>query len=544
MKKLKFLPFILLLCLTLSFSLAPVSLALEDPQPASRAAAVIDMNSGQVFYSLNEQQRVYPASLTKVMTVLLAIEAIESQQVSIYDTVTASANMNFDLVADGSSAGIMVGETMTLEHLLYCAMLSSGNDACNVIAEYIGGSISQFVERMNQRAAELGCLYTHFTNTHGLPNTEHYTTVEDFARIALEAANHQLFMEICDTAEITLPATNLAGERHLKNSNALICDKGMYGSKYLYEPAAGMKTGFTSDAGYCLVSTAANSEVELMALVFGGYSYVDDRGRNSYTNFEDSILLYDWVFNNFSYQEILKSTEFIASVPVSMGANADSVSLRPSTSLMALLPNDTDLASFEKSITLTAAEDGEALSAPISAGEVLGTVSVSRQGVNYGTVKLIASSSVDLSRTQYMKAEIMATLQSRPVVITGWALLALVALYLILVIRYRVVHTRRRKAIQAAKLEQARKAAAQKQRMEAQAKAQARAQAQRAAVPSKSPVSSATTVIPTQRSAPAINYFTDSDKGSVSHTQAPPDTEESRKAKAERDYFEEFFKQK
>lgn len=517
MKKLKFLPFILTLCLVLSLALAPVSLALDDPQLASRAAAVIDKSTGDVFYTLNENQRVYPASTTKIMTVLLAIEAIESQKVSIYDSVTASENMTFDLVADGSSAGILVGETMTLEHLLYCAMLSSGNDACNVIAEHIGGSISSFVEMMNQRAAELGCANTHFTNTHGLPDADHYTTAADFCIIAREAAGHELFMTICDTPVATIPATNLVGERTLKNSNALICAESIYGSKYLYEPAAGMKTGFTSDAGYCLVSTASNGTVDLLAVVFGGYSYADADGITSFTNFEDSIKLYEWVFGNFSYQEVLKSTEIITSVPVSMGANADNVNLRPEGSLIALLPNDCDISAFEKTVILNNADGGQ-LSAPISAGEVLGTVSVSGNGVNYGTVKLIASSSVDLSRMQYMKTEILATLHSKPVVITFWILVGLIAVYLFLVIRYRVIHTRRRKAILAARAEQARQAAAQQQRQTAQTQARS--------------------------SASTISYFTDEEKSSVSAPLAPPDTEESRRAKAERDYFEEFFKQK
>ena len=523
MKKLKFLPFILSLCIVLSLALAPASLALDDPQLESRAAVVMDLSNGKVFYSLNEDQLVYPASTTKIMTILLAIEAIESQKVSIYDNVTASENMIFDLVADGSSAGIIVGETMTLEQLLYCAMLSSGNDACNVIAEYLGGTISNFVGMMNTRAAELGCSNTHFTNTHGLPDANHYTTAADFCIIAREAAGHELFMTICNTASITLPATNMAGERTLYNSNALICDKGIYGSKYLYDKAAGMKTGFTSDAGYCLASTASNGTVDLLAVVFGGYAYTAADGSNSYTNFEDSIQLYEWVFNNFSYQEVIKSTETITSVPVSMGADADSVNLRPATSLTALLPNDCDIAAFERTVTIDAAEGDAGLTAPISAGEVLGSVSVSGNGVNYGSVKLIASSSVELSRMQYMKTEIAKTLHSKPVVTTFWILVGLFALYLFLVIRYRVIHARRRKAIRAARAEQARRAAAQ-ERQAAQTKAQPQGQV--------------------RRSAPAISYFTDDAKGTVSDTQAPPDTEESRRAKAERDYFEEFFKQK
>jgi D-alanyl-D-alanine carboxypeptidase (penicillin-binding protein 5/6) len=117
------------------------------------------------------------------MTVLLAIEAIESEKVSLYDEVTASSDISYDLIPDGSSANITAGETMTLENLLYCAMVSSANEACNVIAEYIGGSIAAFIDMMNAKAEELGCTGTHFNNTHGLPDEDHYTTAWDFALI-------------------------------------------------------------------------------------------------------------------------------------------------------------------------------------------------------------------------------------------------------------------------------------------------------------------------------------------------------------------------
>lgn len=528
MKKFKFLSFILILSMFLCIFLSTGAFALSDPEISSRAALVMDRNSGQVFYSKNSDQLVYPASTTKVMTVLLAIEAVENGTVSIYDEVTASQNMTYDLVADGSSAGIMVGETMTLENFLYCAMVSSANEACNVIAEYIGGTVSDFISMMNTKAKELGCTSTNFTNTHGLPDANHYTTAEDYALIVSEAVSHELFLNFCNVSTVEIPATNMSQARTLKNSNALICSESMYGGKYLYEYAAGIKTGFTSDAGYCLVSTAANNDIELIALVFGGQMYTAEDGTASYTNFEDSITLYDWVFNNFSYQEILGSVENVTSVAVAMGSDADSVNLRPDMSLTALLPNDTDIGQFNREIHIYSAESGEELVAPISAGEVLGEVSVSKDGVVYGTSKLVASSTIELSRIQFIKSEISKTLHSKPVKIIFAVLIVLILLYLFLVIRYNVLRARHKKAMRA--------------------KAQARS-AQQSHQVAKAP------------DFPQVSYFTEDRPVTSSipekpkapvyqapktpvQKEAPPMSESEKQAKAERDYFEEFFRQK
>ena len=144
MKNFKFIPMILLF-LAIFTSLTPVASALDDPEVASNSILLMETDGRKILYSQNENVRVYPASTTKMMTVLLAIEAVEDGRVSLGDIVTASNDMSYDLIPDGSSAGIIVGEKMRLQDLLFCAMLASGNDACNVIAEYIGGSIPAFI---------------------------------------------------------------------------------------------------------------------------------------------------------------------------------------------------------------------------------------------------------------------------------------------------------------------------------------------------------------------------------------------------------------
>jgi D-alanyl-D-alanine carboxypeptidase (penicillin-binding protein 5/6) len=472
----------------------------------ANAIVLMDMNDNQVLYSRNADAKVYPASLTKIMTVLLAVEAIEEGRVGLYDTVTAQEDSTFDTTSDGSTANIQPGEIMTLQDLLYCALLASANEACNIIAEYLDGSVQDFIVEMNERAAELGCSHTHFANTHGLPDENHYTTAADMSLIAREAAESSLFMEICNTVSFTVPATNLSDARDLSNTNALINPDSMYSDKYYYEYAAGIKTGYTSDAGYCLVSTASKNDISLLAVVMGA-SATGEGDATVYGNFADSIALYNWVFKNFSYREILKTTDQIAELPVSMGSS-DSVVLRPGSSVVALLPNDEDLGSFTIETSIYSEQEGSPLQAPIPAGEVLGEVTVSRNGVVYGTSTLVAGAAVELSRVQYMKTQLETTLQSTVVRVVFWALLVLVIVYILLVIRYRLRVARHKRRVR-----QARQAAAERK-------------AESGAAPK--PPADAHTARAAER------------KGAV----PPAHDGDARKTTADRDYFEEFFGRK
>ena len=537
MKKLKFLTIFLSLCLLAALLPGSKARALAGPDVTSRAAIVLDRATGEVLWSKNEETAIYPASTTKIMTVLLAVEAVESGTVALSDQVTVSDTATFDLIADGSTAGIQVGETMPLEDLLYCAMLASANEACNIIAEHIAGSVPAFVAQMNRRAEDLGCTDTHFANTNGLPDENHRTTAADMGRIALEASRHPMFMEICGTKTKEIAATNLSGVRALKNSNALINDQATYGSGYLYERASGMKTGYTNDAGYCLVSTAedADSGIELLAGVFGG---VHDE--NGYSNFADTITLLDWVFDNFSYQEVLDPGVSVASVDVSLGKDSDYVNLRPAGAITLLLPNDYDRGQFTLDMQVYSLQQGEAVTAPVTAGEVLGEVSVLRDGQNCGTVKLVAASSVDLSRGQYIRTHLRETIHTGTFRLIFWSAVLILVLYLAWVILYRVRRIKYRRAVQAAR-----------------GGAHVRGRADAAPAPE----------LPAE---PEIEFFSDDgvpdlygrhsarlpvpeteDTRAVSISEeptapkpGPPDDSAQFGNKAGRDYFEEFFRQK
>ena len=309
-----------------------------DEKLGANCVLLVDEDSGQYYYTRNIDTKAYPASLTKIMTLLLAVEAVERGDVQLDDTVTAYADCNADMVEGASNADIKVGETMTFEDFLYCAMISSANEACNVVAEYVCGSISAFVQRMNARAQELGCTGTHFVNPHGLPNDDHYTTAHDLYRITKEALSHELFATICNTVKHTVPATNLSDERTLSNTNGLINPESPMYRGYYYEYAKGVKTGHTEAAGYCLVSTAEKDGVRLLCVVLGGKGTARANGTTDFGSFSDTLTAYRWVFSNYGWRDIVSASDLVCEVPVRYGRDSDGVTVRPAQSISAVLP--------------------------------------------------------------------------------------------------------------------------------------------------------------------------------------------------------------
>ncbi len=376
-----------------------------------------------------DQQRA-PASLTKIMTALLALEAIENGQVALTDIVTAQDDCREGLSDDSSTSGIVPGVQISMKDLLYCALLQSANEACNIIGSYIAGSVGAFVEKMNSKAQELGCTNTHFMNTNGLPAEGHYSSAYDLYLITEAAASYPLFMEICDTSSYSPECTAI--NETMYNSNALICAGSIYGNGYLYDYASGVKTGYTNAAGYCLISTAEKNNVKLMAVVMGCDGQLN-AGLDEFWNFIDSIALYEWGFDNFSYQTILGSSEIIDSIPVAMAEDGVEAILRPVGDMTVLLPNDVDTSRITRSVTVYNRE----LTAPLAAGTVLGEMTLSYDGDDCGTIKLVNSTDIELSKTQYLKMRVNDIISRSWVMAVAGIVAGFLLLYLILVMRYR-----------------------------------------------------------------------------------------------------------
>jgi len=191
MKKYRIFSFFLAVLLLSSLFLLPVH-ALEEPEITAGAALLMDAANDEVMYEKNARELMYPASLTKVMTALLVIEAMEAGQLTIDQIITAGPGINSDLTADSSTQGIRTGEQMTVKDLMYCLLVASANESANVLADAVAGSRAAFVEKMNQRAQELGCESTHFVNTHGLHDDDHYSTAHDIYLIARQAMTHEV----------------------------------------------------------------------------------------------------------------------------------------------------------------------------------------------------------------------------------------------------------------------------------------------------------------------------------------------------------------
>lgn len=404
MKNLRQTAILLLICLLL-VPFCPVAGAtdyseytLPVPNIDAISAIVIEFDGDRMLYGKNENTATEPANLTKVMTILLTVEAIERGEISLDDVVTVGSDYKQGVPDNTNSVVLRVGEKLTLRDLMHCAMLASSNESCNVIASYVSGSIDAFVALMNTRAKMLGCENTRFVNTNGLSRPGHFTTASDFAVIVKEALSHELFAEICGTAQYTVPATNMNGERTLANTNALICAQSYYGSKYLYPGAYGVKTGYTTTAGYCLAAAAEKNGINVLVLVFDSSKTI-----NGYGHFVDVTNLLDWAFNNFSIRSVVEKGTKLGEVEVINGDSADTVSYVTAESVRSFLPNGFDESGYQTIIKL----DNESVKAPVLKGDRLGAVTVLDQnGEEYGTVELVAAEDVGSQVWETLKGEI------------------------------------------------------------------------------------------------------------------------------------------
>ena len=426
--------------LVLIFTLGTSALASDgdtgDWEVAAKAALMIDPDTEEILYARNIHERLYPASLTKVMTALLVLEAVDSGRIAMDTVLTASQTAIDNLPPDGSNAGIKVGEEMTVEQLLYCILVVSANEACDILAEGVSGSIDAFVDAMNAKAQAIGCEDTHFANTSGLQDGNHYTTAWDLYRITKEAMKHEMFMPLCNTKVIEIPATNLSGPRTYYTTNYLLSP--MRATGYVYQGAEGIKTGSTSDAGYCLISTATRSGRSLLSVVLGAEAVTLEDGDRQVQSFSETIKLFDWGFDEFSRQVILGTDELIDEVPVALSQEQNAVKVHPAQEIERLIPNDMDIAAdIQREVTLV-----EGVDAPVTKGQVLGEITLRCGDTVYGTVELLADEDVSASRLLVFRRDLVLFFQRTSVRIAIGAVLALIVL--IIILRLTVFNRRRR----------------------------------------------------------------------------------------------------
>ena len=267
----------------------------REPDLVANAAIVMDAASGQVLYEKNSQEKKYPASITKILTVLIALE----HNVDFNATVTMSENAIWGVERDSTLIGLDVGEQVTVKDLVYATMVKSANECAYALAEYVAGDIESFAKLMNERAAEIGCKNTHFITPNGLHDEDHYTTAYDMALITKEALKNETFREIAGTLNYTVPATNLTDEtRPLWNGNKMINPA----EPYYYEYCEGGKTGYTMKANNTLMTFAKKDGLELICVIMdcdgAKYAYSDTRA------------LYNYCYNNYVYYYPLSDFSF------------------------------------------------------------------------------------------------------------------------------------------------------------------------------------------------------------------------------------------
>ena len=396
MKKSRFIPLVLIFCLAICL-LCPAALADIDPYSdtkpyvSSKYALIADMDTGRVLFEQGGYEHHPPASITKIMTALLCIEAIERGELNLDDVITAQDDCREGVPDDASTANIVAGEVMTLDELLYCTLLPSANEACNIIAELMEGSRAAFVDKMNERAKQIGCTETHFSNVNGISNENHYTTAYDLFLIARECMSHELFAKYVGTVKHDVPATNKSEVRHLTNSNALINVESFYGNHYVYPGCYGVKTGHTEVAGYNLVTCVKRNDMNLMAVVFGGYAY-----GTGFSNFTDSVNLYDWAFNEYSSQKVLDKGVKMGTVAVEGGKDGDSVNLVTLNDTYVTCASKFDVNTLKQDVRLLRSS----VEAPVSEGAVLGEVTFTDEnGTVYGKTLLVVENGIEAERS-------------------------------------------------------------------------------------------------------------------------------------------------
>lgn len=351
-------------------SLQTISFA-DEVSIKSKAAILVEVSTGRIIYEKNSTEKMWPASTTKIMTALLTIE-----KCNLDDIVTVSENAISNIPSGYVTCNLQVGEEISVRDLLNALMIVSANDAAYVLAEYVGGSTVEFADLMNQKARELGCTGTHFVNPNGIHDDRHYSTAYDLYLIATYAMKNETFRELVSKTEGVLPATNKYpnADRTLKTTNALINPD----STNYYKNAIGIKTGYTSQAGNCLVAEASRDGLEFIAVVLNG-----DR-------FPDSIQLFDYAYDNFTLTKIKEKNTVVDTIEIENATKE--------TKMLDMLIDDSITVINNKSIDVNQIipeiKLKEGLIAPIKSGEEIGTIKYKVDDIEYSS-KLLAATDVE-----------------------------------------------------------------------------------------------------------------------------------------------------
>lgn len=371
----------------------------------SEAAVLINLDKDITVYEKNPTKKMYPASLTKIMTAIVVLDNVKD----LDNTTFEAPLVVFDeLYGQGASAvGYSRGEIATVSDLMYSMLMYSACESAGILAYNVGGeSIPNFVSMMNDKAAEIGCTGTNFANPHGLYDDNQYTNARDMALIAQYAVeNYPKFVEIACTTEYVMGATNYQAEgwATIYHTNKMLST----GSDYYYQYARGIKTGTLDESGRNLISMARRDGNNYLLCTMGA-PLRDADGNTVNEQYVDQKNIYEWAFNNFSFEKIVSTSQEITEVPVLLGQDKDHVLLVPAEDYSTLWPATLDVSNLKTEINTKdyTNEDGSVI-APVAKGQKLGTYTLSLSGETLCTVDLVAKDGVELSQLDYniMKAK-------------------------------------------------------------------------------------------------------------------------------------------
>lgn len=340
----------------------------------------LDDDSYPVIAEKNSKKKKFPASLTKIVTAMVAINNTDD----IKAKTTVSKNAIESLFGTGAQvAGLHIGDTISVEELLYLTMVHSACDACQVLAECVAGSIPKFVEMMNEYVESLGCKDTHFTNDTGLHDENHYTTARDMATITLDAMKSDLFNTVSSTQQYVY------NDYTYVHTNFML-DK--YHVSYYYEYAEGIKTGSTEQAGYCVITKASKDGYNYLAIVMDSPIKMLN-GYDTKCSFIDAATLFDWAFDSLKYSTVIRKNEIAAEVPVNNGKDSDTVQLVSESDVTTLVPKALD----SSAVIIEPIDQPESLDAPVSQGDKICEANIIYGNQIIATTNLVAAKTVELS---------------------------------------------------------------------------------------------------------------------------------------------------
>lgn len=382
-----------------------------DFEVESKAVYLYNMDTGDRIFEKNAAEAMYPASLTKIMTCILALEHTENLDTEIVTYPQYVQDYLYDyqyIQGNGivSNADLMAGEQLTMRQALYALMLPSANEVAMTIADHIGGSQEGFAAMMNVKAKELGARNTNFVNPNGLFDASHVTTAYDMAQITMYALELPGFMDIVTTSVFECPPTNIHENGLVWTStNRMMMPESV---EYYYGPVQGVKTGTLPEAGRCFISTATKDGFTYLLVIMGA-PYLDEEGSPlpERREFLETKRIYEWVFDTFRVKTLVDKGKHVGDIALNLNLDQDRLRLMTADRYTALLPKD-----VEASSVTFIPDIPDSWDAPVAKGESIGEVALILNGEEIGRVELLAAETVNASQLLVILEKVKAVTRS------------------------------------------------------------------------------------------------------------------------------------